>query len=228
MSTMIDEVSRTFQTGTIHFEMERQGETNFVTIRCRMNKIHIPLTTATLKSGPEVFKTIQWVVKNMSDAQTLRVAQIMFIAQYRQDLPWFLHGAALDGLDSVMEYKRTYKAEVLDESTMELKTEGSDSRWATGLWYNRDRYYYDNRLPNRSGWAQYDTHWDAPYYGIWVNARTWEIVNFAEGDASHRWYGNEAEFVRALQELHSRIGGTLDIYKAPGWEDLASYGLPSH
>jgi len=75
-----------------------------------------------------------------------------------------------------------------------------------------DRYAYDFRLclPAK-GWAQLDTKQDAWYYGNWINPLTLETVSYAEGDATHIKYDDEAEFVRG-------VGESLAWHTEHGWE----------
>ena len=49
----------------------------------------------------------------------------------------------------------------------------------------QERYvidFADNRV--KEGWLQFDTRQDAPYYGVWVNAKKLQTLNYAEGDWS--------------------------------------------
>lgn len=48
---------------------------------------------------------------------------------------------------------------------------------------HHDRYQYDLNLCRPSdGWEQFDTHQDAPYFGMWVNKRKLTTVTYCEGD----------------------------------------------
>jgi len=52
----------------------------------------------------------------------------------------------------------------------------------TDFYMYRERYHYDEKLG--ADWSQYDTDQDAPYFGVWVNATTRQIMTWCEGDES--------------------------------------------
>lgn len=46
-----------------------------------------------------------------------------------------------------------------------------------------DRYIVDCADDFTSGgWEQFDTDQDAPYFGVWVNRRTLQVLTYCEGD----------------------------------------------
>ena len=64
---------------------------------------------------------------------------------------------------------------------------------------NCDRYIFDfNYCHYKKGYAQLDTTEDAPYYGNWVNFKTFEIVSYVEGDIIIRKCDSEEEFKKEL------------------------------
>ena len=70
----------------------------------------------------------------------------------------------------------------------------------------RERYHYDNKLG--PDWKQYDTDQDAPWFGVWVNPKTWQILTFAEGDESQS------------------VSPTLGVFKAELEKAAKFYGDP--
>ncbi len=44
------------------------------------------------------------------------------------------------------------------------------------------RYEYDEKLTKAVGWAQYDTHQDAEYFGVWVSIKELATFTYCEGD----------------------------------------------
>lgn len=78
-----------------------------------------------------------------------------------------------------------------------------------------ERYMFDSGMCSVSkGFAQVDTRQDAPYFGLWANAKTLQIVCFCEGDLSIGKAEGRAGFVHKLRVIAERedfIG--ID----PGW-----------
>lgn len=53
------------------------------------------------------------------------------------------------------------------------------------LHFGGGRYQFDFRICSADqGWRQYDTHQDAPYFGIWVHLQKRRVVTYCEGDLS--------------------------------------------
>ena len=79
----------------------------------------------------------------------------------------------------------------------------------------RDRYHYDmKQCPAAAGWCQLDTQQDAPYFGVWVNPFTLEVLSFVEGDETHTRCESAPEFIdecRGWAAMDCFIG--ID----PGW-----------
>ncbi len=61
-----------------------------------------------------------------------------------------------------------------------------------------NRYIFDEGLSN--DWKTLNTQQDAPYYGVWINPVTMEIVSFCEGDIT-------------LIACHSREAYEEEVYK---------------
>jgi len=76
-----------------------------------------------------------------------------------------------------------------------------------------ERYEYDCGLGE--GWEQYDTSQDAPYFGVWVNKKTFMTLTYAEGDVTlckchtAEVFNNE---IREMNECYSHgfIAKTFD------------------
>ena len=68
------------------------------------------------------------------------------------------------------------------------------------LYCYRERYYYDERLAQSDGWKQFDTWQDAPYFGVWVNSATRQIMTFAEGDETLVTAPDESAFDAELSD----------------------------
>ena len=69
----------------------------------------------------------------------------------------------------------------------------------------RERYHYDNTLKACDGWFQYDTDQDFRCYGIWVNPKKMEIIEFVEGEYTHYQCENLAIFsneIKSKDEFH--------------------------
>ena len=64
---------------------------------------------------------------------------------------------------------------------------------------NCDRYIFDfNYCSFKKGYAQLDTTEDAPYYGNWVNFKSYEIISYIEGDIIIKKCDDEDEFKKEL------------------------------
>ena len=65
-----------------------------------------------------------------------------------------------------------------------------------------DRYGFDFSLcSSRNGFAQIDTEQDAWYYGTWANAKTLQIISYAEGDVTVKTADSPKEFAEEIREL---------------------------
>lgn len=56
-----------------------------------------------------------------------------------------------------------------------------------------------------SGFRQFDTHQDAPYFGVWVNPRTRQTLTYCEGDWSLAECPDDAAYnaeIRAMSEFY--------------------------
>ena len=66
-----------------------------------------------------------------------------------------------------------------------------------------DRSHFDfGQCSYKKGFAQVDTSGDAPYFGLWANPNTLEIVQYCEGDVTELKAETETEFTEALQEMN--------------------------
>ena len=62
------------------------------------------------------------------------------------------------------------------------KTEVKDeNRTIYRMFYPSSRYLVDT-APDFKGWEQFDTHQDAPYFGVWNNKELKQSLCYAEGD----------------------------------------------
>ncbi|HBD7283574.1 TPA: hypothetical protein KKX27_002585 [Legionella pneumophila] len=66
---------------------------------------------------------------------------------------------------------------------------------------NCDRYYFDFSLDYKQGWEQYDTQSDAWYFGIWVNIKTMQVLEYCEGDVILRTYYHKYDLKEALDKM---------------------------
>jgi hypothetical protein len=66
----------------------------------------------------------------------------------------------------------------------------------TWFWSDGSRYLFDANLGN--GWRQYDTHQDASYHGIWVNAEARQVVVYCEGDLSVETFDTQEGLIADL------------------------------
>ena len=64
-----------------------------------------------------------------------------------------------------------------------------------------DRYHFDyGKCSYDNGFAQMDTSQDAPYFGMWTNPNTREIVSYCEGDVTELTAETNDEYVKAIRE----------------------------
>jgi len=64
-----------------------------------------------------------------------------------------------------------------------------------------NRYYFDNRLSPRKGWAQVDSDQDAWYYGNWANPFKLRLVSYTEGDVVIQTAETEEEFINLMRKF---------------------------
>lgn len=86
------------------------------------------------------------------------------------------------------------------------------------------RYFFDERLPSREGWAQVDNDQDASYYGTWTSARNLTVVSYCEGDVFVRRYPDKQAYIKAIREHAGwdRFKG-IDAYRTE--QDFIDLGL---
>lgn len=76
---------------------------------------------------------------------------------------------------------------------------------ATAFYSDRTRYHYDfGECLYSQNWAQVDTREDAPWFGIWANPVTLEVVSYCEGDETRLRCESVVEFVATLRDIASR------------------------
>ena len=68
-----------------------------------------------------------------------------------------------------------------------------------------DRYRFDNTLLHQ-GYHQVDSEQDAWYYGHWLNPKTLELVEYAEGDVYDIKFENTAECIAWLLDKRDVLG----------------------
>ncbi len=67
------------------------------------------------------------------------------------------------------------------DSTHENERGNTVKAWFVGPYH--ERYHWDfGPCGPETGWKQYDTSQDAPYFGVWVHPEERKILTFAEGD----------------------------------------------
>jgi len=65
-----------------------------------------------------------------------------------------------------------------------------------------DRYQFDFKdCTYTNGWVQCDTYQDAPYFGIWANLTSRQIVTYTEGDITRVVCVNDDEFRTAMLDM---------------------------
>jgi len=68
---------------------------------------------------------------------------------------------------------------------MEISVNGRGNTITRSFLGDAERYLFDfNICSSEKGWKQYDTHQDAPYFGVWVHVEKRQVVTFCEGDLS--------------------------------------------
>ena len=65
----------------------------------------------------------------------------------------------------------------------ELTSAGKAGCEVRTLIHEVDRYIVDFAEDfTAEGWQQFDTDQDAAYFGVWINPRTFQVLQYAEGD----------------------------------------------
>tara|TARA_R100001163_G_scaffold64893_1_gene60319 strand:- start:170 stop:556 length:387 start_codon:yes stop_codon:yes gene_type:complete len=71
----------------------------------------------------------------------------------------------------------------------------------------KDRYYFDFVYCTREkGWAQYDTHQDAVYFGVWIHKTKRQILSYCEGDVTIVHCHNDEMLQAEIESLHEFYG----------------------
>jgi hypothetical protein len=74
----------------------------------------------------------------------------------------------------------TSEAAILDP---DLTASGKAGCEVRTIIHEVDRYVVDFATDFQSeGWRQFDTDQDAAYFGVWLNPRTFQVLQYAEGD----------------------------------------------
>lgn len=70
-----------------------------------------------------------------------------------------------------------------------------------------ERYVYDVELcPASDGWEQFDTHQDAPYFGVWINRRRRETFTYCEGDRTWVSCPTDESFKNEIADMEECYG----------------------
>ena len=81
-----------------------------------------------------------------------------------------------------------------------------------------DRYPMDFGGPR--GFYQIDTYQDAPYFGLWCNPHTLQLVQYAEGDISLMDFHTPADYREHLAKIEQQMQGRVDDKDGKYWEKL--------
>ena len=65
---------------------------------------------------------------------------------------------------------------------------------------NLNRYYFDGKYSCSKGWAQMDTHQDAPYYGHWFNPFERRFISFMESDVCVIVFDDDDEMKKYMDD----------------------------
>lgn len=81
---------------------------------------------------------------------------------------------------------KTFVGAITSEATIlasDLTASGKAGCEVRTIIHEIDRYVVDFATDFRSeGWQQFDTDQDASYFGVWLNPRTFQVLQYAEGD----------------------------------------------